>query len=89
MPAEPQEKVLRGLPGVSRIVSKAQRGQGEVSIEFLVGHDLRRGLIEALNRLDRVPRYSHRSSEGFRTLAGCRVPHLAPGTGEGLVRFRD
>ena len=34
---EPQEKVLRGLPGVNRIVSKAQRGQGEVSIEFVSG----------------------------------------------------
>ena len=60
---EPQEKVLRGLPGVSRIVSKAQRGQGEVSIEFVVGHDLRRGLIEVLNRLNRVPRYPEDANE--------------------------
>ena len=60
---EPQEKVLRGLPGVSRIVSKAQRGQGEVSIEFVVGHDLRRGLIEVLNRLNRVPRYPDDADE--------------------------
>ena len=60
---EPQEKVLRGLPGVSRIVSTAQRGQGEVSIEFLVGHDLRRGLIEVLNRLNRVPRYPEDANE--------------------------
>ena len=60
---EPQEKVLRGLPGVNRIVSKAQRGQGEVSIEFLVGHDLRRGLIEVLNRLNRVPRYPEDANE--------------------------
>ena len=60
---EPQEKVLRGLPGVSRIVSKAQRGQGEVSVEFVVGHDLRRGLIEVLNRLNRVPRYPEDADE--------------------------
>ena len=60
---EPQEKVLRGLPGVSRIVSQAQRGQGEVSIEFVVGHDLRRGLIEVLNRLNRVPRYPEDANE--------------------------
>ena len=60
---EPQEKVLRGLPGVSRIVSKAQRGQGEVSIEFAVGHDLRRGLIEVLNRLNRVARYPEDADE--------------------------
>ena len=60
---EPQEKVLRGLSGVDRIVSKAQRGQGEVSIEFVVGHDLRRGLIEVLNRLNRVPRYPEDANE--------------------------
>ena len=60
---EPQEKVLRGLSGVNRIVSKAQRGQGEVSIEFVVGHDLRRGLIEVLNRLNRVPRYPEDANE--------------------------
>ena len=60
---EPQEKVLRGLSGVTRIVSKAQRGQGEVSIEFAIGHDLRRGLIEVLNRLNRVPRYPEDANE--------------------------
>ena len=60
---EPQEKVLRGLAGVNRILSKAQRGQGEVSIEFAVGHDLRRGLIEVLNRLNRVPRYPDDANE--------------------------
>ena len=60
---EPQEKVLRGLSGVRRIVSKAQRGQGQVSIEFIVGHDLRRGLIEVLNRLNRVPRYPDDANE--------------------------
>ena len=60
---EPQEKVLRGLPGMTRIVSKAQRGQGEVSIEFAVGHDLRRGLLEVLNRLNRVPRYPEDADE--------------------------
>ena len=60
---EPQEKVLRGLSGVRRIVSKAQRGQGRVSIEFVVGHDLRRGLIEVLNRLNRVPRYPDDANE--------------------------
>ena len=60
---EPQEKVLRGLSGVNRILSKAQRGQGEVSVEFVVGHDLRRGLIEVLNRLNRVPRYPEDANE--------------------------
>ena len=60
---EPQEKGAPRAVGVRRIVSKAQRGQGQVSIEFVVGHDLRRGLIEVLNRLNRVPRYPDDANE--------------------------
>ena len=52
---EPQEKVLRGLPGMTKMLSKARRGQGEISIEFAIGQDLGRGLLEVLNRLNRVP----------------------------------
>ena len=86
---EPQEKVLRGLPGVSRIVSRAQRGQGEVSIEFLIGHDLRRGLIEVLNRLNRVPRYPEDADEPVIDTVGGNSRAIAwfmATTGEGNTR---
>ena len=86
---EPQEKVLRGLPGVSRIVSKAQRGQGEVSIEFVVGYDLRRGLIEVLNRLNRVPRYPEDADEPVIDTVGGNSRAIAwfmATTGEGNPR---
>ena len=86
---EPQEKVLRGLPGVSRIVSKAQRGQGEVSIEFVVGHDLRRGLIEVLNRLNRVARYPEDADEPVIDTVGGNSRAIAwfmATTGEGNTR---
>ena len=86
---EPQEKVLRGLSGVSRIVSKAQRGQGEVSIEFVVGHDLRRGLIEVLNRLNRVPRYPEDANEPVIDTVGGNSRAIAwfiTRTGEGNPR---
>ena len=86
---EPQEKVLRGLSGVSRIVSKAQRGQGEVSIEFVVGHDLRRGLIEVLNRLNRVPRYPEDANEPVIDTVGGNSRAIAwfiTRTGEGNAR---
>ena len=86
---EPQEKVLRGLPGVNRIVSKAQRGQGEVSIEFAVGHDLRRGLIEVLNRLNRVARYPEDADEPVIDTVGGNSRAIAwfmATTGEGNTR---
>ena len=86
---EPQEKVLRGLSGVNRIVSKAQRGQGEVSIEFVVGHDLRRGLIEVLNRLNRVPRYPEDANEPVIDTVGSNSRAIAwfmAHAGEGNTR---
>ena len=60
---EPQEKVLRGLPGMTDLVSKAQRGQGEITITFAVGMDMQRGLLEVLNRLNRVPFYPEDAEE--------------------------
>ncbi|MEW5755894.1 MAG: efflux RND transporter permease subunit [Pseudomonadota bacterium] len=60
---EPQEKVLRGLPGMREMLSKAQRGRGEISIKLTVGSDLQRALVEILNRLNRVPQYPEDADE--------------------------
>lgn len=54
---EPQEDVLRGLPGMTRLLSKAQDGSGEITITFSVEMDLRRALVEVINRLNQVPSY--------------------------------
>jgi len=54
---EPQEDVLRGLPGMTRLLSKAQEGRGEITITFSVEMDLRRALVEVINRLNQVPSY--------------------------------
>jgi hypothetical protein len=54
---EPQEDVLRGLPGMTRLLAKAQEGRGEITITFSVDMDLRRALVEVINRLNQVPSY--------------------------------
>jgi len=54
---EPQEDVLRGLPGMTKLLSKAQNGSGEITITFSVEMDLRRALVEVINRLNQVPSY--------------------------------
>ncbi|MEE8234169.1 MAG: efflux RND transporter permease subunit [Gammaproteobacteria bacterium] len=54
---EPQEDVLRGLPGMTRLLAKAQEGRGEITITFSVEMDLRRALVEVINRLNQVPSY--------------------------------
>ena len=74
---EPQEKVLRGLPGMTQMLAKARRGHGEISIEFEVGHDLGRGLLEVLNRLNRVARYPDDADEPVISTVGGRSRAIA------------
>ncbi len=74
---EPQEKVLRGLPGMTKMLAQARRGHGEISIEFEVGHDLGRGLLEVLNRLNRVARYPDDAEEPVISTVGGRSRAIA------------
>ncbi len=53
----PQEDVLRGLPGMTKLLAKAQDGRGEITITFSIDMDLRRALVEVINRLNQVPSY--------------------------------
>ncbi len=54
---EPQEDVLRGLPGLIKLESSAGSGSGSVNMTFDVNSDLQRSLIEVMNRLNQVPNY--------------------------------
>ena len=67
---EPQEDVLRGLPGMVEIQSKAQRGRGEVTVTFAVGTSMERSLLEVMNRLNRVPRYPADAEEPILSSVG-------------------
>ena len=74
---EPQEKVLRGLPGMTELLAQAKRGQGEITVQFEVGHDLARGLLEVLNRLNRVARYPDDADEPVINTVGGRSRAIA------------
>lgn len=54
---EPQEDVLRGLPGLTEIRATANEGRGVINLTFTVETDMRRALIEVMNRLNQVPDY--------------------------------
>ena len=54
---EPQEDVLRGIPGLEKIVSEASMGYANIDLMFSVDTELQRALIEVINRLNQVPRY--------------------------------
>ncbi|NOZ54566.1 MAG: efflux RND transporter permease subunit [Gammaproteobacteria bacterium] len=93
---EPQEKVLRGLPGMTELLSKAKRGEGEITITFAVGANLERGLLEVLNRLNRVPRYPDDAEEPVISAIGGDSRPIAwfiikplPGNDRAISTYQD
>ena len=67
---EPQENVLRSTPGLLRMASSANYGSGSVTLEFVIGTDMNRALIEVMNRLNQVPRYPVDADEPIIRLGG-------------------
>jgi multidrug efflux pump subunit AcrB len=67
---EPQEDVLRSVPGLLRMTSSANFGYGSVQLEFAIGTDMNRALIEVMNRLNQVPRYPVDADEPVISVGG-------------------
>lgn len=74
---EPQEDQLRGLPGMTELLSEARQGSGKITISFDVDFSLERGLIEVINRLNRVPQYPVDADEPILSTAGGRSRPIA------------
>lgn len=74
---EPQEDQLRGLPGMTELLSEARQGSGRITISFDVDFSLERGLIEVINRLNRVPQYPLEADEPILSTAGGRSRPIA------------
>ena len=93
---EPQEKVLRGLPGMTEMDSQAQLGRARITITLAVGSDLQRSLVEVLNRLNRVRSYPDDADEPVLSTVGGRSRAIAwfiiktlPGNDRDIVSYLD
>jgi hydrophobic/amphiphilic exporter-1 (mainly G- bacteria), HAE1 family len=51
---QPQEKVLRNLEGLESMVSEIYRGRGNINLEFRVGWDMQRALIDVITQLNQA-----------------------------------
>ena len=67
---EPQEDALRGVPGAVEMLAQARNGSGTITLTFEPGTDLERGLIEVINRLNRVPSYPTDADEPIISTGG-------------------
>ncbi|MGI9437510.1 MAG: efflux RND transporter permease subunit [Geminicoccaceae bacterium] len=91
-----QEEVLRGLPGVEKMTSRSQDGQGDVTLEFKIGQDMDRALLLVANRLDRVSTYPEEADEPTLDTAGTEDNPIAwfivtrtDGNEQPIHSFRD
>ena len=67
---EPQEDVLRGIPGLEKMESSASRGLASINLTFTVGIDLQRALLEVINRLNH--RRGSRPGRGNQPTQECK-----------------
>ncbi len=74
---EPQEDVLRGLPGLTEIRATAYEGRGEINLQFAVDMDMRRALVEVMNRLNQVSDYPDDADEPSLSTVGQNARAIA------------
>jgi len=67
---EPQEDVLRSIPGLLKMQSSANYGRSYINLQFVIGTDMNRALIEVMNRLNQVPRYPVDATEPVIRVGG-------------------
>ena len=67
---EPQEDVLRSIPSLLKMQSTANYGSSYVNLQFAIGTDMNRALIEVMNRLNQVPRYPVDADEPIISVGG-------------------
>ena len=66
----PQEDELKGLEGVRKMKSRAQRNRSVITLEFAPGVDFNRALLLVANRLDRVAGYPEEANEPVLSTSG-------------------
>lgn len=66
----PQEDELKGLEGVRKMKSRAQRNRSVITLEFSPGVEFNRALLLVANRLDRVAGYPEEANEPVLSTSG-------------------
>ncbi|MEE8340169.1 MAG: efflux RND transporter permease subunit, partial [Xanthomonadales bacterium] len=94
---EPQEDVLRSVPSLLKLESTSSYGRGSINLEFAIGTDMSRALIEVMNRLNQVPRYPVDADEPIIRVGGNRFAkviawfaiQVKPGNTRPIASYQD
>ncbi len=91
-----QEDVLRGIGGLTEIISTSEQSNSKITMEFAVGTAMDRAMLEVANRLDRVTGYPDEADEPTIKLAGAEdspiawfIVTRAPGNTRPVHEFGD
>ncbi|GFD86898.1 efflux RND transporter permease subunit (plasmid) [Alteromonas marina] len=52
---EPQEEVLRGIPGLQRLDATADQGRATINLIFSLETDMQKTLVDVTSRMNRLP----------------------------------
>ncbi|MEZ4458971.1 MAG: efflux RND transporter permease subunit [bacterium] len=74
---EPQEEVLKRVPGLTDMESTSTLGRGEITLEFQVGSDMDQALVRVSNQLGQVPNYPENVDEPVISTSNSAGPPLA------------
>ncbi|WP_298776115.1 efflux RND transporter permease subunit [uncultured Shewanella sp.] len=74
---EPQEQVLKRVPGVLEMESSISQGFGRVSLTFEVGHNMQTAMIDVINAINQTPPRPRDANEPFIDVGGGNTPNLA------------
>lgn len=74
---EPQEDVLKRVPGLVEMESTARLGRGDITLEFEVGTNTDQALVRVSNQLGQVPRYPENVDQPVITTSNAAGPPLA------------
>jgi HAE1 family hydrophobic/amphiphilic exporter-1 len=67
---EEQEKVLKGIPGLTEMESSSFNNQGSITLKFSIGTNVDGALLRVSNKLDEVPSYPDNVDKPIITATG-------------------
>jgi multidrug efflux pump subunit AcrB len=67
---EPQEALLRQVPGVLEISSNISAGFGSLQLTFEVGHDMQQAMLDVMNALNQAPPRPREANEPIVQFGG-------------------
>ena len=71
---EPQETVLRTIPGIESISSSVRAGMSITTLEFQVGTDMQMKLMDVINAMNQAPPRPRDAEEPMISLGGLEQP---------------